>query len=175
MKHRGVYPTSAGMHCLWSSAAFTAVKDYDSWAKELEQDEDIERHIRAGEFVPLNIGSDGAMEIEIRVGTPDSPAALDERETQYLIVASQPYLLRSTGVIGVSGIEEVSSPVSRRAGSLSLPKGDYAVTAHLIAWDEEPGMQTDDGPAPGALPDYLVLINPAQPSTEFRTTVGTFK
>ncbi len=175
MNHRGLYPTGAGMHCLWNPAAFAAVNDYDSWAKELEQDKDIERHIRAGAFVPLNIGSDGAMEIEIRVGTPEAPATLNERETQYLIVASQPYLLRSTGAIGVSGIEEVSYPVSRRAGSVSLPNGDYAVTAHLIAWDEEPGMQTDDGPAPGALPDYLVLINPAKPGTEFRTAIGTFK
>jgi hypothetical protein len=172
--HRNIYPTDAGMHCLWNQAAFAAVKDYDSWERELLEDADIERHIRAGNFVPLNIGSDGAMEIEIRIGTAESPAQLNARDTKYLIVASEPYYLRSTGMIGVCGIESVAVPPGADVGSMKLPAGDYAVTVHLIAWDEEPGMQTDEGPAPGALPDYLVLINPAGTANQFRTSVQTF-
>jgi hypothetical protein len=174
VKHRGVYMTDAGMHCLWDSTAFEGVTDYDSWARELLEDRDIERHICAGHFVPLNIGSDGAMEVELRVGTKDQPAELTPRDTQYLIVASQPYLFRSSGSVSVSGIERVSG--SPEGGSTAaLPKGQYSARVHLIAWDEEPGMQTENGPAKGALPDYIVLINPVADGEQFRTAVKTFK
>jgi hypothetical protein len=173
--HRNAYPTDAGMHCLWDETAFVGVTDYDTWEKELLRDEDIRRHIAAGHFVPLNIGSDGAMEIEIRIGTPDRPAELAERETKHLIVASKPYLLRSTGRIAVSGLEHVEVPAGEVVGMIDLPAGDYAVRVHLIAWDEEPGMSTDDGPAPGALPDYVVLIDPAGVGGAFRTETDTFR
>lgn len=172
--HRGIYPTDAGMHCLWDQAAFAGIGDYDSWAKELLDDKDIERHIRAGHFVPLNISSDGAMEIEVRTGTTHVPAQLTARESQYRIVGSEPYFLNPSGPVGVSGIEHVAGSPSNGIGSIPLPAGAYAVTIHLIAWDEEPGMQTDDGPAPGALPDYVVLINPASPAAQFRTSASTF-
>ena len=172
--HRGVYPTDAGMHCLWDQATFAKVRDYDSWASELLDDANIERHIRAGAFVPLNIGSDGAMEIEVRVGTAQAPAALSARESQYLIVRSEPYLLRTQGAVGISGIEHVAIPVADGAGDMAVPPGDYAVRVHLIAWDEEPGMQTDQGPAAGALPDYVVLIDPVSNGTSFRSAVSTF-
>lgn len=172
--HRGVYPTGSGMHCLWDQAAFAAVTDYDSWERELLNDSDIIRHITAGHLVPLNIGSDGAMEVEVRLGSPAAPAALNDRETKYLIVGSQPYKLTSTSQVAVSGIEYVAAPPESDVGTFSLPAGDYAVTVHLIAWDEEPGMQTDDGPAEGALPDYVVLINPATTKSGFRTEVSTF-
>ncbi len=114
--HNGVYPTASGMHCLWDLAAFTEVSDYDSWARELLEEADIERHISAGRLVPLNIGSDGAMAIEIRVGSQDSNAALTDRETQYLIVQSDPYRLCSTEAVGVSGIEYVAVPPESSVG-----------------------------------------------------------
>jgi hypothetical protein len=174
MLHRGDYVTNSGMHCVWSTAAFSDVVDYDSWASALLEDADIKRHIEAGNFVPLNIGSDGAMAVEIRVGTKEAPAALNTRETQYLIVASKPYRLRSEGTISVSGIEGVSGAPSADA-IVHLAAGEYSVRAHLIAWDEEPGMQTDNGPADGALPDYVVLVNPTTPGEQFRAELGTFK
>ncbi|QDT56689.1 hypothetical protein Pan44_47460 [Caulifigura coniformis] len=174
MFHRGDYVTNAGMHCVWDTAAFADIKDYDSWAKSLLEDADIKRQIEAGHFVPLNIGSDGAMAIEIRVGTNEAPAELSERETQYLIVASQPYRLQSKGKISLSGIEGVSGEPDAHA-VLPLAAGQYSARAHLIAWDEEPGMQTPDGPASDALPDYIVLINPAAQGQPFRTELGTFK
>jgi hypothetical protein len=172
--HRGVYSTDAGMHCVWDQTAFAHVDGYDAWSKELENDSDILRHIREGEFVPLNLNSDGAMEIDIRAGIADDRAKLNEREGKYLIVGSEPYRLRSTGQIGVSGIESVEVPPGRDAGSFDLPAGEYEVRVHLIGWDEEPGMQTENGPAPGALPDYIVLINPARPGAKFRTELKTF-
>jgi hypothetical protein len=77
-------------------------------------------------------------------------------------------------VIGASGIEHITAAPGDDVGSIPLAAGDYAATVHLIAWDEEPGMQTDDGPAAGAPPDYLVLINPTQKGATFRTEVETF-
>ena len=172
--YRGVHATDAGMHGLWDVAAFAGIRDYDSWAAELLEDADIGRQIAAGRFVPLNLGSDGAMEIEVRVGSAADPAALSERERAYLVVSSEPYLLRSGGRVGVSGIEAVSSVPDAAAGEFPLPAGDHAATVHLIAWDEEPGMRTDDGPAAGALPDYVVLLNPPGPDPRYRTAVETF-
>lgn len=173
--HRGVYATGSGMHCLWDRKAFASVSDYDSWERELLQDQDIARHISAGALVPLNIGSDGAMAIEVRLGTSGAPAALSERETTYLIVRSEPFLFRSSGSIGVGGLESVEGAPRNGVGTVELPPGDYAATVHLIAWDEEPGMQTDDGPAADALPDYVVLLQPAEPSTKYRQKIETFE
>lgn len=173
--HRGTYPTDSGMHCLWDQAAFASVNDYDSWARELLDDADIGRHIAAGALVPLNIGSDGAMEVEVRVGSPGAAAEVTDREAKYLIVGSEPYRLRAAGPVGVSGIEHVAATVGPGVGAIPLPPGEYAVTVHLIAWDEEPGMKTDDGPAAGALPDYLVLVNPAPAGASYRTAVRTFE
>ncbi|MBN9523083.1 hypothetical protein J0H58_31975 [bacterium] len=169
--HRGTYPTACGMHCLWDQAPFAGVTDYDTWARELLDDADIGRHVGAGHLVPLNIGSDGAMEVEVRVRA----AGLTEREEKYLIVRSDPYRLLATGPVGVSGLEHVAVPPGPNVGAVPLPPGEYAVTVHLLAWDEEPGMRTDDGPAAGALPDYLVLVNPAAPGTRYRAAVQTFE
>jgi len=173
--HRGIYPTASGMHCLWDQATFAGVSDYDSWGRELLNDSDIERHIAAGHLVPLNIGSDGAMEVEVRIGAPGEAAKLTDREATYLVVQSEPYRLRAAGPVAVSGLEHVAIPLGRKGGTIPLPPGEYAVTAHLIAWDEEPGMQTDNGPAAGALPDYLILINPAAAGEQYRTAVRTFE
>jgi hypothetical protein len=172
---RGTYPTSAGMHCLWDELAFSKVNGYDSWARELENDKDITRHIQAGHFVPLNIRSDGAMEIEVRLGAAATPSTLTERESQYVIVKSEPYLMRSSGHVHMSGIEHVAFPPRADVGTIALPAGAYAVTVHLMAWDEEPGMRTPEGnPAPGALPDFLVFVNPARGDESFRQSIETF-
>lgn len=173
--YRGLHGTDAGMHCVWEPSAFDSVVDYDSWASELLDDQSIERHIAAGHLVPLNIGDDGAMEVEVRYGTSAHPAELTDRETKYLIVRSKPYLFRSNGQACVSGIEHVAVPPTMSVGCMELPAGVYATTVHLIAWDEEPGMQTDDGPAEGALPDYIVLINPGSQTSNYRSSRRTFE
>ena len=174
-KYRGVYPTDSGMHCLWDASAFAGVTDYPSWERELLDDADIVRHIRAGDLVPLNIQSDGAVEVEVRIEEPGALLELTERELKYLVVRSDPYLLRSRGLVHVSGIEYVSSPPEEVVGTIPLPAGDYSATAHLLAWDEEPGMRDDKGnPAAGALPDYLVLVSPVRAQQQFRTELQTF-
>jgi hypothetical protein len=172
--YRGLHGTDAGMHCLWEPTAFETVVDYDSWAEQLLNDREIERHISEGHFVPLNIGDDGGMEIEVRLGTSEQSATLNEREAKHLIVKSEPYFLRTEGKACISGIEHVARLPARSVGVMEVPPGDYEVTIHLIAWDEEPGMQTDDGPAEGALPDYVVLINPLASGTSCRMALRTF-
>ena len=174
-KLRGSYATDSGMHCIWDPASFSAIHDYDTWETELLADKDIRRHIQAGHFVPVNIQSDGVFNIEVRVGSAEEPSALSDREAEYLVVSSEPYLFASNGALCVSGIEHVEGQPSDTVGSLDLASGEYAVTVHLIGWDEEPGMVAEDGtPKPEALPDFVVLVNPLAGDVSFRTEVETF-
>jgi hypothetical protein len=152
------------MHCIWNGDAFSNINDYDSWEAELLEDIDIKRHIETGHFVPINIASDGAFEIEIRLGSSQQKAELSDRETTYKVVSSEPYQFRSNGTLNVSGIECVSGEKDYSAvGTVSLKEGEYSVTVHLVAWDEEPGMKDSEGrPRPEALPDFVVLVRQFQ-------------
>ncbi len=168
-----VVATDAGMFMLWQPEAFAAVHDYDSWAVELEDDADIARHVRAGHCVPVNIGQDFAAAFVVRVATDEMPAELSVREATYLVVASEPYLFESEGGAHLDGIENVGSATGPR---LEVPAGRWAVTAHIIDWEAEPGAKQPTGrPAGGALPDFVVLLNraPAE-GMPFRTAVATF-
>lgn len=172
---RGTYPTDSGMHGLWRPSAFAAVHDYDSWERELFEDEDIARHIAAGALVPINIGSDGVFEIEVRFGTAAAPAQLSEREAAYLTFSSDPYRFVSDGEMCVSGVEYVTFVPDAYVGRLPLPAGEYSVVVHLIAWDQEPGMVGADGsPSADALPDYVVLIGAPDGDSRYRTDLRTF-
>lgn len=165
------------MLVLWDPQRFEAVVDDDTWEDELLEDEDIVRHIQAGALVPLNVGGDGAFGVLVRSGTAATPAALTERESAHQLVASQPYHFVSRGRALVSGIEHVSGSVSDGVIEHSVSEGRYAVVIHLIDWQAETGSQDGRGrPVPGALPDFVVLINPAQPGQgSFRTAVRTFE
>src|SRR5579862_3852813 len=99
IKLRGPYATDCGMVALWDPASFQNVTDFDTWEPELVEDEDIERHIKVGAFVPLYIHSDGCFEVEVRVGGPGAFAVLSDRERQYLGPTSQAYLFRSQGAL----------------------------------------------------------------------------
>ncbi|MFD5323494.1 hypothetical protein [Streptomyces sp. NPDC127092] len=169
--------TDAGMLVLWDSQRFEAVIDDDTWEDELLEDEDIVRHIQAGALVPLNVGGDGAFGVLVRSGTAAAPAGLTERETAHQLVASQPYLFVSRGRALVSGIEHVSGDASDGVIEHPVPEGRYAVVVHLIDWQAEAGSRDEAGrPVPGALPDFVVLINPVQPGQEvFRIVVRTFE
>ena len=173
---RGAYATDAGMHCLWCPTAFRMIDDYEAWEKELLADSAIRRRIKAAQFVPINIGSDGSFEIELRVGTAKTPEALSDREAKYLVVESKPYRFASDGKMCVSGIEYVHCDPTDAVGVLVLPKGEYAVTMHMIGWDEEPGMADKRGlPKKNALPDFVVLVNPqSEGNTRYRTDIETF-
>ncbi|MEV7192307.1 hypothetical protein AB0N81_10945 [Streptomyces sp. NPDC093510] len=169
--------TDAGMLVLWDPQRFETVVDYDTWEDELLEDEDIVRHIQAGALVPLNVGADGSFAVLVRSGTAAAPAALTDRETAHQLVASQPYLFVSRGRALVGGIEDVSADASDGVIEHSVPEGRHAAVVHLIDWQAEADSQDAVGhPVPGALPDFVVLINPAQPGQgTFRTAVNTFE
>jgi len=81
---KNTYHTDSGMLCIWNYESFKYVNDYDSWDKELCEDDDILKNIKNNSFVPLNLG-DGAFEVEIRI----NEASFSEREKEYLLVPSQ--------------------------------------------------------------------------------------
>jgi len=142
---------------------------YDAW--EEQANERLGDAIQAGELVPLGIQRDGAF--GVRVAVP--PDGATEREVQYAVLTSDPYLLVADGgPILLSGIETVGDEPSSSV-SLSLPEGRYAVRATIVAWDEEPGERGPDGmPSPSALADFLVVITPSDGSESFRATEVTF-
>jgi hypothetical protein len=167
--------TDAGLFGLWSPTSFHDIVDHETWEDALLDDEDIVGHIVSGGFVPINIGGDGAYQFVARVGSASAPAGLTERERPYLAVASEPYLFVATAGAVISGIEHVGDDpdIGLR---VSLEPGRWRVTVALIDWAAEPGQQDDDGaPKPGALPDFVVLINP-EPGDHhgYRTKVETF-
>ncbi|GIF64742.1 hypothetical protein Ais01nite_27770 [Asanoa ishikariensis] len=166
--------TDAGLFGLWSPTSFHDVVDYETWEAALLEDEDIVRHIAIGAFVPINIGGDGAYQFVARVGSMSAPAELTERERKYLIVTSEPYLFVATAGAVISGIEHVGDDpdIGLR---ISLEPGRWQATVALIDWTAEPGQQDDDGaPKMGALPDFVVLINPESGHADYRQTVETF-
>lgn len=176
MEFAGVMATDAGLGALWAPDSFASIVDYDTWESELLEDEDIARHISDGALVPVNIGGDGAFQVVTRVGESSTHAELTDRERTYVVVASEPYLLITTGNAVVSGIEHVAAE-SNDGLRVPLPAGRWSVTISLIDWEAEPG-QVDDGgqPAPTALPDFAILINPeGQADREYRTKVETFE
>ena len=174
---RGAFRTDSGMFGVWDSKHFSDINGYDDWEEEFLEDVDIQRHITAGHFVPINIHSDGAFEFEVRVGTTESPSELSSREKQYLTVSSRAYLFRSTGELNISGIEFVEATPGSNVGKLQIPSGDHTVTVHLIAWDEEPGARDAQGnPTAQALPDFVILLNQSDSTAQsYRTEVQTFE
>lgn len=174
MEVTGVLGIDAGLGGLWSPAAFAGVVDYDTWEAELLEDADIARHITAGAFVPVNIGSDGAFQVLARVGTASAAADLTARERRYLVVSSEPYLFVADGDAMISGLEHVGADADVGV-RVPLGPGRWSVTVALIGWADEPGQKEADGRAAAtALPDFTLLINPAGDGGRYRTAVETF-
>ena len=169
---KNTYHTDSGMLCIWDFEKFKHIHDYDSWDKELCEDNDIIRNIKNNSFVPLNLG-DGAFEVEIRINEEN----LNEREKEYLLVPSLPYLLKSSGRICISGLEHVSAELDENIGVLELESGEYILQINLIDWNQEPGAVDESGnPTDIALPDMIVLITKySNKKIEFRTEVETFR
>ncbi|MER6494257.1 hypothetical protein [Streptomyces griseorubiginosus] len=168
--------TDAGMLALWDPESFTDVVDHDTWDLRLGADEDVRRHVRAGSLVPINIRSDGAFAVLVRIGGPDRPAELTERERAHGLVSSDTYLFCSSGRMWLSGIEAVGAEAWPEIVRFELPVGRYSVVIHLIAWEDEVGgVDCDGAPSATALPDFVVLVAPAGPGQDvFRTDVETF-
>lgn len=161
--------TDAGMLSLWASPAFTSVTDYDSW--ETHVTDRLDEAIRAGELVPINIGSDGAW--GVRLGS--AAEGLSERERSYALATSEPYkLIVEGGAVCLSGIEGVGL-FDHAAARIELADGTYSVQTTLVAWADEPGARGSDGlPVQTALADFVVLIGPSTGSEHFRTREMTF-
>ncbi|HZZ77387.1 MAG TPA: hypothetical protein VFE62_02650 [Gemmataceae bacterium] len=167
----GDYATDAGMVCLWDPEAFRSVVDYDTWEEELCEDRDILRHIKAGHLTPINTnhGVDGAFAVIVRIGDDALPASLTEREARYILAESAPYRFQSSGRICVSGLEYIEAQPGPSVGVVPMPTGEYMVKLYFIAWDDEPGMKDRKGrPKPGALPDFVLLVNPKPKKKKIR-------
>ena len=173
---RKVVTTGSGMFALWERSAFAGVVDYGTWESRLLEDSDIETEIAAGHLVPINIHSDSVSEIEVRVGTKAAPASLSPRESTYLTVSTPaPYMIRAQTILHFGGIEHIHADPGAETGSLSVEAGEYQADVHLIDWQQEPGMTNADGsPTNGALPDFIVILNPAGDPPPSRNTVNTF-
>ena len=176
MEVSGVMATDAGMGAVWVPGSFDGIVDYDTWESELLQDGDIAQHITRGALVPVNIGGDGAFQVVARTGDSSAPAQLSDRARKFVAVTSEPYLLITNGDAVISGIEHVAAEPNDGM-RVPLPAGRWSVTIYLIDWEAEPGQADDAGrPAPTALPDFTILINPEdQADREYRTQVQTFE
>jgi hypothetical protein len=158
--------TDAGMHVVWDRAHFGNVRDYTSWERELLEHEDIERHIGAGELIPINIQSDGTFRITLRVASSTTPT-LTQEESRRVVSASEPYRFVGAGHIDVSGIEFVSAePDPQSVASAPLAAGEYEARVFLLDWDDV-SARTDDQP------DFVVLLG-ATSSSRHRTSASTF-
>ena len=162
--------TDAGMLALWCAAAFEGVDGYPEWEERVN--DRLGEAIERGELVPLGVQADGAFGVRLAVA-PDGRAS--DRESRWAVVTSEPYLLVvSGGLVCISGLEWVGSPESAPI-SANLPDGRYAVRCTLVAWDEEAAARGLDGPpGDGALPDFLVVVEPAEAEVGFRTDMATF-
>jgi hypothetical protein len=169
-----VLKTDVGMCGLWRPEAFV-FRDADDWEDWAAENSRIEESIRAGAFVPLNVGGDGAFQVCLRYGTT-SPTLTDE-ERQYVIVASQPYLLLSNGAIVMGGIEDVGEKGIPEGRRIALAPGRYSVVVHLIDWKAAPNAIGPDGrPSASALPDFVVLAaEESTGSARYRQSVDTFE
>ncbi len=165
--------TDSGMLCIWDYESFKHIHDYDSWDKELCEDANIRNNISKSAFVPLNLG-DGAFEVNVRF---DSNRYLTDRENAYLLVPSQPYLLKTSGIICLSGLEHVSRDIGQNVSKFDVEQGTYAVQINLIDWNQEPGaVDSQGGPTNMALPDMIVFMNKFVDSdSNFRTEIETFR
>jgi hypothetical protein len=159
-------PTDSGMHLVWDRAQFRGISDYDTWSKELEDDVDIQRHIKLGHIVPINIQSDGAYSITVRVDPQQMPSLTGD-EQRRVVVSSSPYLLNCGPELCVSGIEHVSGdPEPLRVLTGKVAPGRYQAAVHLLDYDDIT-QKTDEHT------DFVVLLGPATTNV-FRESIVTF-
>jgi predicted DNA-binding WGR domain protein len=155
---RAVCTTDAGIVALWAAGAFDAITDHESWERALLDDADIALRISEGRIVPLSTGSDGAFDVELRIGDELSPAekgALEQRSEPYALVVS-------AGVV-LSGIEFVHrEPDPNTTRSFALPEGRWAARVHALSGKKK-------------TPNVLVLLSPAPAEWQPRTKLAIFE
>lgn len=169
------YPvaTSAGMCAIWDPEYFAHVTDLSTWEDEVAEDAALVRHMEQGAFVPLNVGGGGTFQVIVRGGA--GAAAVDERESRYVLAASEPYLLRSHGTLALGGLESVGQAPGQGSIGISVEPGRYSVAVYLIDWKEEPGALTaEGGPSDSALADFVVSLTEESSPARYRVNVNTF-
>jgi hypothetical protein len=167
--------TSAGLCGLWQPQRFDHITELDMWEDEVADDAALAGHISAGAFVPINVGGDGAFQVELR--GVEGPGRLTSRERTYLLVSSEPYLLVSEGSLELGGLEAVGGYSGADKIQVPLDAGRYSVIVHLIEWEAEPGSRDESGkPSASALPDFIVEIFEEPPGgLIYRSKVETFE
>jgi hypothetical protein len=175
LKISALVATSAGLCGLWQPQRFLDVTELETFEDEVADNAALERHIRAGAFVPINVGGDGAFQVELR--GVEGPGRLSSRERTYRLVSSEPYLLISEGSVELGGLEAVGGYSGADKTEASLDPGRYAVVVHLIEWEAEPGSRDEHGePTASALPDFIVEIFEERPGElTYRSKVRTFE
>jgi hypothetical protein len=171
----GVFETDAGTLCAWDALSFDGVVDAESWELVFGNDAAYQLRIEAGQVFPIGLDRafDGAFAVLLRAAEGGESCELSEREREYLIARSQGYRFVSTGSILVGGVEHVGVPEEEGAAAgMQLAPGCYRAEVCVVAWGDEPGMRLADGrPAEGALPDFVVLLNPASDNSDFRKAI----
>jgi len=164
-------PTDSGMHGLWDPQRFRTLCDFDAWARNFVDDQDIRRHIASGAFVPIYVQSDGVALIEVRVGSAQAPASFDPGAQARIERRSSPYLFVSQGMVGVSGIEYINAYSGDASRFLALPPGRWV--AEVLQVEPQEGL---DSQLADRVPNFVVLLNPepAQGPPHYSQDVDTF-
>ena len=171
--------TDAGMWCIWNIDRFSNILSYEDWEKIFLDNLLIKQLIEQKVFVPINIGSDGSFQFEIKIGTKEKEAILNEREKKYLRSTSKNYCILSNGKLAVSGLEKIGE-VEHDIDNVCIVYTDnteYIVSINLIEWDKEPNMKDAEGfPTKEALPDFIILLNPVDENVKYKfsTELDTF-
>ena len=162
LRFRRSCSTGSGWCCVWDRDAFRNVAGYETWEAELLMDEDIRRHLRAGNLVPINGFSDGVYDTEVRIGSHQVTAVLTDEERAMVTRTSGTYRFTSAGHLCMSGVEFVQCPVPVDIPTLEIPSGQYAAVVH------DTGRLED-------LANFIVLINPRTDDTvDFSEDHDTF-
>ena len=140
---RETLKTGLGMFAVWNRQDFSEIFDHNAWKAEVGDDRAIQRHAAKGTLVPIKVPSSGTFTFEIRVGSPDTPAALTPPEHRSVNSSSEPHRFRSLGGLNLSGIEAIGSEVGNDVVRVRMVPGDYTVTTHRMSGDS-----------------FVVLVNP---------------
>jgi len=134
---------------------YKIINDYDVWCDFFDENANIVEQIKNKNFVPINLNTDGVFGFEVLF-----EENLNEREKKYLLVSSKPYIIESSGILKISGIEFIENQIKdNNCISLAIPKGTYSVVINLIDWKAEPNMVNEKGfPTDNALPDFIIEI-----------------
>lgn len=171
MTESKVLTTSFGMWGLWDYEKYKNVENYNEWSVFFDEVDDIMKQITSHSFVPINIGSDGAFEFKV-IFEED----LNDRERKYILVSSKPYLIKSSGLLKLSGIEYIGGKIKDR-DCITIPTGEnkFVVVIHLIDWKAEKSRFSSDSQfLSRTLPDFIIEIKYKATLIDLNDDIRTF-